>query len=161
MNKSSGGDTISAELFKILKDDAVKVLHPTCQQIWKTQQRPQDWRRCFHSNPKERQYQRIIKLPHNCAYFTCQQGNTQNLSSLASTVYEPRTSRCSSWFQKRQRNQRSNCSHQLNHRKSKGIPEKNIYFSFNEYTKAFDCVDHNKLWAILEEMETPDHLPAS
>ena len=38
MNKTSGGDTISAELFKILKDDTVKVLHPTCQQIWKTQQ---------------------------------------------------------------------------------------------------------------------------
>ena len=45
MNKTSGGDTISAELFKILKDDTVKVLHPTCQQIWKTQQWPQDWRR--------------------------------------------------------------------------------------------------------------------
>ena len=42
MNKSSGGDRISAELFKILKDDAVKVLHSTCQQIWKTQQWPQD-----------------------------------------------------------------------------------------------------------------------
>ena len=54
MNKSSGGDTISAELFKILKDDAVKVLHPTCQQIWKTQQRPQDWKRSvFISIPKE------------------------------------------------------------------------------------------------------------
>ena len=45
MNKSSGGDGIPAELFQILKDDAVKVLHSACQQIWKTQQWPQDWKR--------------------------------------------------------------------------------------------------------------------
>ena len=45
MNKASGGDRISAKLFQILKDDAVKVLHSICQQIWKTQQWPQDWKR--------------------------------------------------------------------------------------------------------------------
>ena len=44
-NKASGSDGIPAELFQILKDDAVKVLHSICQQIWKTQQRPQDWKR--------------------------------------------------------------------------------------------------------------------
>ena len=44
MNKSSGGDGIPVELFQILKDDAVKVLHSICQQIWKTQQWPQDWK---------------------------------------------------------------------------------------------------------------------
>ena len=45
MNKASRGDGISAELFQILKDDAVKVLHSICQQIWKTQQWPRDWKR--------------------------------------------------------------------------------------------------------------------
>ena len=45
MNKASGGDGIPAELFQILKDDSVKVLHSRCQQIWKTQQWPQDWER--------------------------------------------------------------------------------------------------------------------
>ena len=45
MNKASGGDGIPAELFQILEDDAVKVLHSVCQQIWKTQQWPQDWKR--------------------------------------------------------------------------------------------------------------------
>ena len=45
MNKASGGDAIPAELFQILNDDAVKVLHSTCQQIWVTQQWPQDWKR--------------------------------------------------------------------------------------------------------------------
>ena len=52
-NKASGGDGISVELFQILKDDAVKMLHSVCQQIWKTQQWPQDWKRCLHSNLKE------------------------------------------------------------------------------------------------------------
>ena len=45
MNKASGGDGIPVELFQILEDDAVKVLHSLCQQIWKTQQRPQDWKK--------------------------------------------------------------------------------------------------------------------
>ena len=45
MNKASGGDGIPTELFQILKDDALKVLHSICQQIWKTQQWPQDWKR--------------------------------------------------------------------------------------------------------------------
>ena len=45
MNKASRGDGIPAELFQILKDDAVKVLHTICQQIWKAQQWPQDWKR--------------------------------------------------------------------------------------------------------------------
>ena len=50
-SKASGGDGIPVELFQILKDDAVKVLHSICQQIWKTQQWPQDWKRVsFHSN---------------------------------------------------------------------------------------------------------------
>ena len=46
-NKASGGNGIPADLFQILKDDAVKVLHSICQQIWKTQQWPQDWKRSF------------------------------------------------------------------------------------------------------------------
>ena len=55
-NKSSGGDRIPVELFQILKDDAVKVLHSLCQQIWKTQQWPQDWKRLvFIPMPKNAQ----------------------------------------------------------------------------------------------------------
>ena len=53
--------------------------------------------------------------------------------------------------------QRSNCQHPLDHRESKGILE-NIYFCFIDYAKAFDCVDYNKLWKILQEMGIPDHL---
>ena len=54
MNKASRGDGIPVELFQILKDDAVKVLHSICQQIWKTQQWPQDWKRSvFIPSPKK------------------------------------------------------------------------------------------------------------
>ena len=56
MNKASGGDGIPVELFQILKDDDVKVLHSICQQIWKTQQWPQDWKRSvFIPIPKNAQ----------------------------------------------------------------------------------------------------------
>ena len=58
---------------------------------------------------------------------------------------------------KRQRNQRPNCQHPLDHQKSKRV-QKNIYFCFIDYAKAFDCVDHHKLWKILKEMGVPDHL---
>ena len=68
VNKDSGSNGIPAELFQILKDDAVKVLHSVCQQISKTQQWPQD---SFHYNPKERQCQRMFKLLHNCTHFAC------------------------------------------------------------------------------------------
>ena len=65
-NKASGADRIPGELFQILKDDAVKVLHSICQEIGKTQQWPQDWKRSvFIATPKERQCQRMLKLPHN------------------------------------------------------------------------------------------------
>ena len=61
MNRASGGDGIPAKLFQILKDDAVKVLHSICQQIWKTQKWPQDWERSVFipipkkGNPKNAQ----------------------------------------------------------------------------------------------------------
>jgi len=71
MNKASGGDGILVEIFQILKDDAVKVLHSVCQQIWKTQQRPQDWKRSVFitipkkSNAKEcSNYQTIVLISH-------------------------------------------------------------------------------------------------
>ena len=53
--------------------------------------------------------------------------------------------------------QRSNCQHSLKHAESKRDPE-NIYFYFIDHAKAFDCVDHNKLWKILQEMGLPDHV---
>ena len=69
MNKASGGDGILAELFQIIKDDAMKVLHSIYQQIWRTQQWPQDWKRpVFIQIPNKGNAK---ELPHNYTHFTC------------------------------------------------------------------------------------------
>ena len=91
----------------------------------------------------------MFQLLHNCTHPIRLQSNTQNSPSKASAVLELWTSTCSSWI---------NCQHHLDHEKNKRIPEKNVYFSFIDYTKAFLCVDHNKLWKILKEMGIPDHI---
>ena len=69
-NKASGGDGVPAELFQVLSDDAVKVLHSICQQIWKTAVATGLGKVSFHSNPKGRQCQRMFKLSHNCTHLT-------------------------------------------------------------------------------------------
>ena len=88
MNKASGGDGIPVELFQILKGDAVKVLHSICQQMWKTQQWPQDWKRSVFipiprkGNAKEcSNYHTVALISHA--------SNAQNSPSQASTVCEP------------------------------------------------------------------------
>ena len=70
MSQVSGGDGIPVELFQMLKDDAVKVPHLVCQQIWKTAVATGLGMVSFHSNPKERQCQRILKLSYNCTHLT-------------------------------------------------------------------------------------------
>ena len=75
MNQASGGDGIPAELFQILKDDAVKVLHSICQQIWKTQQWPQDWKRSV-----------FIPIPKKSNAKECSNYSTVALISHASKV---------------------------------------------------------------------------
>ena len=87
MNKASGGDGIPVELFEILKDDAVKVLHSICQQIWKTQQRPQDWKMAIFipipkkGNAKECSNYGTVELISHAS-------NAQNSLSQASAVCE-------------------------------------------------------------------------
>ena len=75
MNKASGGDGIPVELFQILRDDAVKVLHSICQQIWKTQQWPQDWKRSV-----------FIPIPKNGNAKECSNYHTIALISQVSKV---------------------------------------------------------------------------
>ena len=68
MNKASGSDGIPAEPFQIMKDDGVKALHSICQQIWKTQQWPQDWKRSvFIPTPKNAQTTSQFQSPHPLA----------------------------------------------------------------------------------------------
>ena len=71
MNKASGCDGIPVELFQILKDDAVKVLHSICHQIWKTQQWPQDWKRSiFIPIPKKGNAKECSNYHTNCTHLT-------------------------------------------------------------------------------------------
>ena len=72
LNKASGSDGIPAELFQILKDDAMKVLQSICQQIWKTQQWPQDLKSSvFVTISKKGNAKECSDLPNNCTHFTC------------------------------------------------------------------------------------------
>ena len=80
----------------------------------------------FSFQSKERQCQRMFKLLHNFTHLT----QVMLRILQAKLVHELRNSRCSSWFQKRQRNQRSNCQHRVDHQKSKGVPEKHLFLLY-------------------------------
>ena len=98
MNKASGGDGIPAELFRILKDDTVKSVALNMPANLENSAVATGLEKVrFHSNPKEGQCQRMFKVLHNHAHFTCSQGYAQNSSSEASAVHEPSTSRSISW----------------------------------------------------------------
>ena len=158
-NKASGGDGIPVELFQILKDDAMKVLHSICQQIWKTQQWPQDWKRSV-----------FIPIPKKSNAKECSNYSTIALISHASKVmlkilqarHQQYVNRelpdVKTGFRKGRRTRDQIASIHWIIEKAREF-QKNIYFYFIDYAKAFDCVDHcGKLWKILEEMGIPDHL---
>ena len=158
MNKANGGEGIPLELIQLLKDDSVKVLQSICQQMWKIQQWPQDWKRSvFISIPKK--------------------GNAKECSNYGTIALISHASRVMLKILEVRLQQYVN--HELpdvqaRFRKGRGTRDqianvcwimekvrefqKNMYFCFIDYAKAFDCVDHNKLWKILKEMGIPDHL---
>ena len=143
--QSYGGDGVPGELFQILKDDAVKVLHSICEQIWKTQQWPQDQERSV-----------FIPIPKKGNDKECSNCHTVALMSHASKVMlKILEARLQQYM-----------NHELpdvlaGFRKGRGTRDqianirwitekarryqKNIYFCFIDYAKAFDCVDHTKL----------------
>ena len=99
MNKARGDDGIPVELFQILEDDAVKLLQFNMPANLENSAVAIGLEKVsFNFNPKERQCQRMFKLPHNYTHLTHQQSNAQNSPSQASTVRELWTSRCSSWI---------------------------------------------------------------
>ena len=157
MKKASGGDGIPVELFQILKDDAVKVLHSICQQIWKIQQWPQDWKRSV-----------FIPIQKKGNAKECSNYRTIALISHASKVMLKILQARLQQYMKRELP-----DVQADFRKGRGTRDqianicwiieqesyrKKIYLCFIDYAKAFDCVDHNQLWKILKEMGIPDHL---
>ena len=145
-------------IFQILRDDAVKVLHSIRQQIWKTQQWPQDWKRAV-----------FIPIP--------KKHNAKECSNYRTIALISHTSKVMLKILQARLQQYMNCEFpdvQADFRKGRGTRDqianicwiivkarefqKNIYFCFIDYAIAFDCVDHNKLWKILKEVGIPDHL---
>ena len=111
-------------LFQILKDDAVKVQHSICQQIWKTQQWPQDWKRSvFIPIPKKGNAK---EYSDSCTVALISQASKVRLKILQAR-FQQQVKQIHKLDQKRQRNQGSNCQHSLNHRESKGIPAKYLF----------------------------------
>ena len=144
MNKASGGDRTPVELFQILKDDAVKVLHSICQQIWKTQPWSQDWKRSV-----------FIPIP--------KKGNAKEFSNYHTIALISHASEVMLKILQARLQQYMNCELpdvQAGFIKGRGTRDlianicwiiekarefqKTIY-CFIDYAKAFDCVDHNKL----------------
>ena len=152
MNKANGGDAIQVKLFQILKDDAVKVLHSICQQIWRSEHWSQNWKRSVFipvpkkGNAKEcsnyhtmalishaskvilkilqarLQYYVNLELPDVQAGFRRGRGTRDQIANICWIIIKARE------FQR------------------------NIYFCFTDYAKAFEYVDHRKEWKILKEM---------
>ena len=157
-NEASGGDGIPVELFQILKDDAVKVLHSICQQMWKTQQWTQDWKRSVFipvpkkGNAKECSNYRTIALISHASKVMLKilQARLQQYVNRELPDVQAGFRKC-----RGTRHQIANIRWIME--KAREF-QKNIYFCFIDYVKAFDCVDHNKLWKILKEMALPDHL---
>ena len=145
MNKSSGSDAIPLKLFQMLKGDAVKVLHSICQQIWKSQQLPWDWKRS-------------VFIPIS------KKGNAKKCSNYHTIALISHASKVMLKILHTRLQQYMNCELpdvQAGFRKGRGTRDqianiswimekarefqKNIYFCLIDYAKAFDCVDHNKL----------------
>ena len=157
-NKARRGDGIPVELFQILKDDDMKVPHSICQQIWKTQQWPQDWKRSvFIPIPKEGN----AKECSNCCTIVL----ISHTSKVMLKIIQGRLQQYVNWelpgaqsgFRKGRGTRDQIASSHWIVEKAREI-QKNIYFCFIDYAKAFDCVNHNKLWKILKVMGIPDHL---
>ena len=151
INKPSRYDGIPVELFKTLKDDAINMLHSICQQIWKIKQCPQDWKRSI-----------LISVPKKVSTKECANHQTITLISSASKVMlKILHAKLQHYVNQELQDV------QAEFRKGRGttnqianiwwIIEKARKFQKN-YTKAFACVDHNKLWKAFKEMGISDHL---
>ena len=159
MNKAkvSGGDGIQAELFQVLKDDGMKMLHSICQQIWKTHQEPQDLKMAV-----------FIPIPKKGNTKECSNYHTVAFISHASKVmlkilqampqqyvnHELTDVQAGFWKGRGSRDQIAKIYWIIEKPREFQV---NIYFCL-DYANAFDGVNHNKLWNILKEMGIPDHL---
>ena len=157
-NKAGGADGIPVGLFQILKDDAVKVLHSICQQNWKTQQWPQDWQRSvFIPNPKKGNAK-------ECSNY-CTIALISHASKVMLKILQARLQQyvnrelpdVQAGFRKGRGTRGQIANIRFIIEKAREL-QKNIYFCFIDYAKAFDCEDYSKSWKILQEMGIPNYL---
>ena len=147
-NKASGGDGIPAELFQVLKHEALKVRHSICQQIWKTQQWPQDWKRSvFIPIPKKGNAKECSNFPTIALISYANKVMLRILQARLQQYMNHELPDVQDGFRKGRRTQDQIDNIHWIIEKAREF-QKNIYF-FIDYTKAFVCVDHNKLWKIL------------
>ena len=143
------------QLFQILKDDAVKVLHSICQQLWIIQQWPQDWKRLVFipipkkGNAKECSNYHTMYSFHMLVMFNILQARLQQYMN-----HEYPDVQAGFRKDRETRDQIANICWII---EKTGDFQKNIYFCFIDYAKAFDCVSHQKLWEILKEGNTRPH----
>ena len=145
-NNVSGSDGIPVELFQILKDEAVKVLNSVCQQIWKTQQWSQDWKRSvFILIPKKGN---VKECSNYCAVIMLISHASKIMLKVLQARLQLYINHELPYVQARFRKGRGNRDQIANicwiMEKVREF-QKNNYFCFTDYAKAFDCVDHNKL----------------
>ena len=145
MNKASGADHIPVELFQILKDDAVKVLHSIYQQIWKTQPWPQDWKRSvFIPIPKKGNAKKCVNY-HTIALIS---HNSKVMLKILQIILQQYMNRefpdVQAGFRKGRGTRDKIADIHWIIKKAREF-HKNISFCFIDYAKTFDCVDHHKL----------------
>ena len=145
----------------MLKGDAVKVLHSMWQQIWKTQQWPRDWKRSvFIPIPKKGNAKECLNY--------CTVVLTSHAGKVMLKILQTRLQQYVNWefpdvsagFRKGRGTRYQIANIRWLMEKAREF-QKNIYLCFVDYTTAFDCVDHNKLWKILKVMTVQDHLTVS
>ena len=145
MNKASGGDGISVELFQILKDDAMKVLHSICQHIWKTQQWPQDWKRSvFIPIPKKGNAKECSNY-HTVALISQREQVMLKILQARLLQYVNRELPDVQAVFRKGRGTRDQIANICWITEKARAFQKNIYFCFIDYPQTFDCVNHHKL----------------
>ena len=143
MNKASGGDGIPVELFQILEHDSVNVLHSICQQIWRTQQWPQDWKRSvFILIPKKGNAK---ECSNSCTIAVISHASKVVLKILQARLQQYVNFQMFKLVLEKAEEPEIKLSTSGGSWKKQESSRKNIYFCFIDYAKAFDCVDHNKL----------------
>ena len=157
--KASGGDGIPVELFQILKMMLWKCCTQCASKFGKLSSGHRTGKGQFYSNSKERQCQKMLKLQHNFTHLTGLQNNAQNSPSRASNYVNRELPDVQAGFRKGRGTKDQTANICWSNKKAKEH-QKNIYFCFTDYAKAFDCVDHN-CRKFFKRQEYRTTLPAS